>query len=154
MLACSEWRWISWTRNHIFHHGLAFPNLIFFVLFWVNRCVFPLSELLRVLIHLVFCNVLLVVMFYSKVFRFLLHSVVDMLSCHSPSPLVDKISVRCFRMACFISSDLPFADIFLIFLLSPVVSGLFPQVALLFFYVLHFPFCLCMFQCLFFILSF
>ena len=29
VLVCREWRWISLTRNHVFHHGLVFSNLIF-----------------------------------------------------------------------------------------------------------------------------
>ena len=29
-LVCREWSWISWTRNRVFCHGLAFSSLIFF----------------------------------------------------------------------------------------------------------------------------
>ena len=43
---------------------------------------------------------------------------------------------------------------FLIFLLLPVLSGLFPQVVLLFFVVLRFPFFPFMLQRFFFVLSF
>ena len=42
VLVCRECRWISWTRNHVFHLGLAFPVDMFLVSFWVNQCVFPL----------------------------------------------------------------------------------------------------------------
>ena len=52
-----------------------------------------------------------------------------------------RIFFRCFGMSCFICIVLPFVGISLIFLLLPVVSGLFPQVVLLFFLVLPFPFC-------------
>ena len=53
-----------------------------------------------------------------------------------------------------LSIILTFVDIFLVFLLSPVHSGLFSQVVLLFFLVLLFPFCPYMFQHFSFVLSF
>ena len=31
VLVCREWRWISWTRNHVFHHGRTFSSLISFL---------------------------------------------------------------------------------------------------------------------------
>ena len=31
VLDCREWSWITWTRNHVFHHDLAFSILIFFM---------------------------------------------------------------------------------------------------------------------------
>ena len=38
VLVCLDWRWIFWTRNHVFHYGLAFSNLILFlVLFWALK---------------------------------------------------------------------------------------------------------------------
>ena len=44
-------RWILFkTRIHVCHYGLSFSNFIFLVLFWVNRCVFSLSVLYRVLL--------------------------------------------------------------------------------------------------------
>ena len=55
-----------------------------------------------------------------------------MFSCHSLL-IVGKIFFRCFGMSCFVCIVLPFVDISLIFLLSPVLSSLFPQVVLLFF---------------------
>ena len=76
-----------------------------------------------------------------------------MFSCHL-LPVVDRIFFRCFRMSCFVCIVLPFVDISLIFLLSPVLSGLFPQVVSSFFPVLPFPFCSYIFQRLFFVLSF
>ena len=68
--------------------------------------------------------------------------VVDMLSCHL-FLLVGRIFFRCFGMSCFVCFVCIvslFVNIFLIFYLSPVFSGLFPQVVLLFFYVLPFLF--------------
>ena len=44
---------------------------------------------------------------------------VRMFSCHL-LPIVNRIFFRCFRMSCFICIVLPFVDIALIFLLSPV----------------------------------
>ena len=53
VLVCREWSGISWTRNHVFHHGLAFSSLVsFLVSFWVNRRVFLLSGLLCALLIL------------------------------------------------------------------------------------------------------
>ena len=43
---------------------------------------------------------------------------------------VDRIFFHCFGMSCFACVVLPFVDISLIFLLSQVLSGLFPQVIL------------------------
>ena len=45
-----------------------------------------------------------------------------MFLCHA-LPIVDRIFFRCFGMSCFVSLVLPFVDIFLIFLLSPVLYG-------------------------------
>ena len=68
-----------------------------------------------------------------------------MFSCHS-LPIVDTIFFRCFGRSCFVCIVLPFVDISLIFLLSPALSGLFPQVVLLFFLVLPVLFCSPLFQ--------
>ena len=106
-----------------------------------------------VFIHSGFSLCFLVAIFQSKIGRFLLHPVVGMFSCHL-LPVVDRIFFRCFGIFCFICIVLPFVDISLIFLLSPVLSGLFPQVVLLSFLVLPFPFCSYIFQCLSFVLSF
>ena len=144
---CREWRWISWTRSHVFHHGLALSSLIFFlVLFRVSRRVFPFRGLLQVpLVLLWYClsiqhfrYVSLVAIFYSKIVRFLLYLVVGMFLCNS-LPIVDKIFFRCFGMSCFVCIVLLFIDISLVFLLWPVLSGLFSQVMLLFFPMLPVP---------------
>ena len=58
--------------------------------------------------------------------------VVGMFLCHG-LPIVDRIFFRCFGMSCFVCIVLPFVDISLVFLLSLEPSGLFPQVARLFF---------------------
>ena len=76
--------------------------------------------------------VFLVVIFLSKIVRFLLHLVVGIFSCHLLL-VVDRIFFHCFGMSCFVCIVLPFVDISFIFLLSPVISDLFPQVVLLFF---------------------
>ena len=61
-------------------------------------------------------------------------------------PVFDRFFFYCFGMSCFVCIVLTFVNISLIFLLSPVHSGLFPQVVLLFFLVLLFPFCSDVFQ--------
>ena len=75
--------------------------------------------------------------FIPKLFSF---SCIRLLICFriiSPPPLVGRIFFFCcFGMFCLVCIVLLFLDIFLIFLLSPVLSGLFPQVVLLFFLVL------------------
>ena len=68
--------------------------------------------------------------FFSKIVRFLLHPIVSMFSCHL-LPVVGRIFFHCFAMFCFVSIALPFVDIPLIFLLSPVLPGLFPEVVFL-----------------------
>ena len=56
VLFSHEWWQISWTRILVFHHGLAFSNMIFYLVsFWVNLCLFPLSTILRVLLTLSQC---------------------------------------------------------------------------------------------------
>ena len=142
MLVCQVRWWIFWSRIHVFYHGLAFSNLSFSV----NLFVFPLSVLLQILFRhdaypFGFFHVLLVAIFYSKIFQLLSHPVVGMCSCHLPQ-LVGRIFYRCFGRFCFVCIALPFVDIFLIFLLSPVLSGLFPQVVLLFFLCCFFLFVL------------
>ena len=118
----------------------------FFVSFWVNQCVFPLSGLLRALLILLSCclSIRLFLIFFgcqflSKIVRFLLHPVVGIFSCHL-LPIVGGIFFRCFGMSSFVCIVLPFVDTSLIFLLSPVLSGLFPQVVVSFFF-----FCLFLF---------
>ena len=72
----------------------------------------------------------------------------------SSPPFVSRIPFRCFGMPCFVCIVLPFVDIFLIFFLSRVLSGLYPHVVLLFFLMVPFPFCLYTFLRLSFVLSF
>ena len=86
-----------------------------------------------------FCYVFWLTYFFSKIVRFPLNPVVGSFSRHL-LPVVGRIFFRCFGMSCFVCIVLPFVDIFLIFLLSPVISGLFPQVVQLFFLMLLFLF--------------
>ena len=87
-------------------------------------------------VFLFFCYVLFVAIFYSRIVQFLFHLVVGMCSCHLPQ-LVGRIFFRCFGKFCFACIVLLFVDIFLIFLLSPELSGLFPQVLTLLFFFNH-----------------
>ena len=73
--------------------------------------------------------------------------------CHA-LPVIDRIFFRCFGTSSFVCIVLPFVDISLISLLSPVLSGLFPHVVQFFFLMLPFPFCSYIFQYLSFVLSF
>ena len=157
-LVCREWKWIFEPESMYSIMAWRFPVWYFSVSFWVNRCVFPLSGLLRALqILLSYCVSIrifryffLVAIFYSKIVRFLLHPVVGMFSRHL-LPIVGRIFFCCFEMSSFVCIVLPFVDIFLILFISSVLSGLFPQLLLSFFLALPFPFC---FQCLSFVLSF
>ena len=67
---------------------------------------------------------------------------------------VSRISFRCFEMSCLVCIVLLFVDISLIFILSPVLSCLYPQVLLLLFLALLFRFCLYKFQHLSFVVTF
>ena len=154
VLVCHEWRWISWTRIHVFHHGQRFPVwYLFLVSFWVVRCVFPLSGLLRVLLVLssyylsiqLFHYAFLVAIFPSKNVLSLWRPVVGMILFHA-LPVVGRIFFRCFGMSCFVCIVF---DISLTSLLLPELSRLFPQVVLLFILVLSFPFWSHIFQDLF-----
>ena len=95
-----------------------------------------------------FCYVLLVSIFYSRIVQLLLHPVVGMCLCHLPQ-LVGRIFFHYFGMFCFVCIALTFVDVILIFLLPPALSGLFPQVVLLFFL-----YCFFLFQRLSFVSSF
>ena len=154
VLVYREWGWISWTRIHVFHHVLAFSSLIsFLVSFWAVRCVYPFWGLPRVLLVLLsyrlsiqpFRYAFSVAIFSSKIVRFLWRLVVGMFSCHALL-IIDRIFFRCFGMSCFVCIVLLFVDISLVSLLSPESSGLFPQIVLLFFRVLSFPFSSHIFQ--------
>ena len=112
----------------------------------------PSNCLVILFIHSAFSLYFLVAIFESKIVQFLLHPVIGMFS-FNLLPVVDRIFIRSFGMPCFVCIVLALVDISLIFLLSPVLSGLFPQVVL-FFLVLPFPFYSYIFQRLSFILSF
>ena len=74
----------------------------------------------------------MVAIFFSKIVWFLLHPLVGMFSCHL-FPVFGNIFFHRFGMSCFVCFVLFFVDISLIFLLSPVNSGSFSLVVLLFF---------------------
>ena len=111
VLVCREWRWNSWTRIRLFHHGLAFFNSIYFsVVLSESKCIFTFGSssspsnsfvTLRSVYSRLFCYVLLVAISLFKIVRFLLHPVVGMFSCHLP-PFIGRISFRCFGMSCFV----------------------------------------------------
>ena len=154
VLVCRKWSKISWIRIHVFHYVLAFSSLIsFLVPFWVVRCVFPLWDIPRVFLVLLsyrlsiqpFHYAFLVAIFSSQIVRFLWRLVVGMFLCHA-LPIVDRIFFRCFGMSWLVFMVLPFVDIFLVYLLSPEPSGIFPQVVQLFFLVWYFPFSSHIFQ--------
>ena len=121
----------SWPEDFLFD--------IFCVVLSKSMCIFafgpsssPCNSFVILFIHLAFSLWFLVAIFQSKIVRFLLHLVVGIFPCHL-FPVVDRIFFRCFGKSCFVCIVLRFVDISLIFLLSPVLSGLFPQVVLLFF---------------------
>ena len=44
-LVCRKWRWISWTRNPVFHHGRAFSSLIFLgIVLSKSMCIPPFGS--------------------------------------------------------------------------------------------------------------
>ena len=123
----------SWPGIFQFH-------ILFSVILSKSRCISALgpsssrsSSLVILFIHTAFRYVfLLLPYFLSQIVRFLWHLVVGPFSRH-PLPIVDRIFFRCFGISTFVCNDLPFVDISLIFLFWSVISGLFPQVVLLFF---------------------
>ena len=148
-----EYMYLSWLG--------VFVLRIVLVLFRVNRCIFSPSVFLQVLLTLFLCclfirffsYVVLVAIFCSKIVLFPLHPVVGKTLCHLPL-LVGRIFSRYFGISWLVCIVLPCLDIFLIFLHSPVISGLFFRVVLSFLHVLRFPFCPNMFQRFSFVLSF
>ena len=81
---CHGWMWIFKTNIHVYRHGLAFSNLVlFWVLLWMNQWVFSPSVFLQVLQTLfqwalsirLFCYVLFVPIFCSKIVLFPCHPV-------------------------------------------------------------------------------
>ena len=99
----------------------------------------PSNSLVILFIHSAFPLCLFGCHIFYKIVRFLLHPVVGMFLCHLLQ-VVSRIFFRCFGMFYFVCIVLPFVDMFSIFLLSPVLLGLFLQVVLLFFLVLPFHF--------------
>ena len=126
-----------WTNIHACYHGVFQFGIFFSVDQSESMCIFifcpsnPSNSFPILLIHSAFFYVLLVAIFCSKIILIPLHLVVGMSSCDLPL-LADRIFFRCFGMSRFVYIVLPCLDIFLVFLLSPVLSGLFPRVLLSF----------------------
>ena len=122
-----------------------FPIWYFLVPFSVNLRAFPIFVLYRVILTIspcclsirLFCYVLFVAVFYSRIVQFLLHPVVGTCSFYLIQ-LVSRIHFRFFGIFCFVYINSTFGDIFFIFFWWPVFSDIFPQVVLLFFLVLLF----------------
>ena len=99
-IACREWMWTSWKRNHVFLHSLAFSSLIFFSVI--------LSKLMRISAFgpssspssfLVYLFSIFVMFFWMQYFSpkltfflfcFFWHPIFCMFSCHF-LPVVDRI---------------------------------------------------------------
>ena len=98
----------------------------------------PSSSLVILFIHSAFslCYFVFSILLYNQSVSF----VSDCWYVFLSSPPNCRIFFHCFEMCSFVCIVLPFVDVPLIFLFSPVLSGLFPQVVLLFFYVLLFLF--------------
>ena len=126
----------------------SFPIWYFWVLLSMNRWILSRSVLLQVFLDLLCClsirlisYVLSVAIFCSKIVLFLCHLVVGMSSCILPQ-LVGRIFF--IVLGCLIFCiGFPYFDIFFVFLLFLIFSGLFPWVVLP---VLLFPFCPNMFK--------
>ena len=115
VLVCREWRWISWTKNYVFHQSLAFSSLIFFSVVLSKSMCFsafgpslsPSNYFFKLFIHSAFSLYFLVAIFSSKMVRFLWHPVIGMFSCH-PFPVVNIIFFRCFGMFYLVCIVLPY----------------------------------------------
>ena len=139
---------LSWMEENFLNQDPCIPtwsgvflfNISFSVFLSCSMCISTYgpssslsSSLLILFIQSAFSFMpFLVVIFSSKIVRFLWRPVVGMFLCHA-LPVVDRIFFCCFGMSCFVCIVLPFVVISLISLLSPELSGLFTQVVLLFF---------------------
>ena len=142
---------MSWRFQVWYFFRVVFSKSMYISAFQPSS--FSSNSLVILIIYSAFSLCFLVAIFLPKIVRFLLHLVVGMFSCYL-LPDVVRILFRCLRTSCFVCIVSPFVDISLIFLLSPVLSGLFHEVVLLFFLVLPFPFCPYIFQRISFVLSF
>ena len=136
---------IGITVTFMFHRFFQFLSKVGELIL----CVFPFSVLLRVVLDLLLCclSIRLFLLcsigfhiFTPKLFSF---SCIRLLVCFriiSPNFWYNFLSMFWNVLFCQYIV-LPFVDILLILLLSPLLSGLFPHVVLLFFHVLLFPFC-------------
>ena len=162
--ATLSWMEVNFLNQNpciVFHRGLAFSSSkLFSIVLSKSMCISafgpsssPLNSFVMLFIHSASSLCFLVAVFQSKIVRFLLHPVAGMFLCNL-LPVVDRIIFRWYGMFCFVCNVFPFVDISLIFLFSPVLSGLFPQLVLLSFLMLPFLFCSYIFQRLSFVLSF
>ena len=152
---------LSWMEVNFLNQNLCIPSLpgvfqfdIFFGVFLSSSmCISPFgpssspsSSLVISFIQSAFSLFFfLLAIFSSENVRSLWCPVVGMFLCHALS-VVGRIFFRYFGTFCFVCIVLPLVYISLISLLSPELSGLFPQVVPLFFLVLFFPFCSQIFQ--------
>ena len=131
------------TRIHVFHQGLVFYRLIFFlVYFWVNWCVFPLSDRLRALpILLSYCLSIRLFRYVYGCHIFVQNRLIFLLSgCFRVIPSHLLVEFPFIILECPVLSGLLYPFISLIFHILPIHSGLFPQVVLLFFSCVAFSF--------------
>ena len=104
----------------------------------------PSNYFPMLLIHSAFLMFSWLPYFTQTLFSFLYIRLLACLRVTSPYFLLDLFYY--FGMSCFVCIVLPCLNIFLMFPLSSVHSGLFPRVLLSFFLVLLFPFCPQIFQ--------
>ena len=113
-----EWRGISWTRIHVFHHGLAFSRFIFYCAvlsksIWLSSfgpSSSPANSFVMLRIHSAFLlwslssHILLIFFFF---FWFPLGLVIGAFSCYLPNLLIEfsfVVLYVLFRLYCFILS--------------------------------------------------
>ena len=137
----------SWMEVNFLNQNPFSSLTSFLVFFWVVRCVFPLWGLPRVILTLLSYRLSVqpfrydfsVAIFSSKIWLLVCF-------CVMLSQLLIEFSFVVLECPVLSVLFLPFVDISLISLLSPELSGLFPQVVLLFFLVFYFAFCSHIFQ--------
>ena len=139
-LDCREWRRNSSTRIYVFYNGQAFFSLIFFSVVLSKSMCIALSPSTSFVIFFIHWTFLLCFWLpYCRPKIVLLYPVAGIFSCHRHQN-VGRILFFCFGMYCFVCIVLPFVEISLTFLLSPVLTRIFPQVVLIFFLFCFFSF--------------
>ena len=144
------WRWISRTRIHVFHHGLAFSNMIFFVLFWVKRCVFPRLDLLRVVLILLsyYLSIRVFFVMFCRLPYFSLK--LPDFSCIRLLVCFPVISLHLLVEFLFVVLELPLLSVFFYPLSISFKYSYFHQYILVYFFILYCDFSL---RCLFLFVS-